>query len=265
MKKNTVCVMVMCVAMSGFSNPPMTITWLDICLRSSEQESERLREDLKDAAKLRECVAKIVYSLNPASFRKVEDFKRKFEVSDEAMRIALIDIIRKPSVRTGWEQFRQGDTQDTRIADRQLSWAAMLLGSCADAEGKRLLMDIATDNTRDSEFRRIAAGSYMGRANTQETQDAIVCFLSDDMRGVLNQYSSVYISAMWAYDKAEGDAKTREAIITAMSTALAKEESKKAFVEGDKLLAERSKEYAESPQRKATLERINKPPDPKTP
>jgi len=41
-----------------------------------------------------------------------------------------------------------------------------------------------------------------------------------------------------------------------MSAALAKDEDKYAFADADKLLAERSKEYAESPQRKAALERM---------
>ena len=59
----------------------------------------------------------------------------------------------------------------------------------------------------------------------------------------------------------EGDTQTREAIVSAMSAALAKEANTNVFARVDKLLAERSKEYAESPQRKAALERMNKPPE----
>ena len=69
----------------------------------------------------------------------------------------------------------------------------------------------------------------------------------------------MYRAAIRAHDKAEGDAKTREAIVTMVSAALATEEDGTAFDETDKLLAERSKEYAESPQRKAALERMNPP------
>ena len=44
-----------------------------------------------------------------------------------------------------------------------------------------------------------------------------------------------------------------------MSAALVKEENKRSFSIADKLLAERSKEYADSPTRKAALERMNIP------
>ena len=54
-------------------------------------------------------------------------------------------------------------------------------------------------------------------------------------------------------------------IVAAVSDVLVKEEDKNVFAEADKFLAERSKEYAESPQRKAMLERMNKPTEEKTP
>jgi len=105
----------------------------------------------------------------------------------------------------------------------------------------------------------------MNRANTQEKWDAIARFLADDVRSGILPFFNMYHAAMQAYDEAEGDTQKREAIVATVSAALVKEEDKKAFEEADKHLAERSTEYAESPQRKAALDRLNKPPEKKTP
>ncbi|MCL1921228.1 MAG: hypothetical protein FWG50_09165, partial [Kiritimatiellaeota bacterium] len=64
---------------------------------------------------------------------------------------------------------------------------------------------------------------------------------------------------------AEGDPQTREAIAAAMSAALAREQDKDTFERADKMLSERSAEWAGSPQRKAALERFGKPPAPEAP
>ena len=71
----------------------------------------------------------------------------------------------------------------------------------------------------------------------------------------------VYGYAIRAYDEAEGDTQKREAIISSLSAALMREKNEKFFAEVDQDLVKRNKEYAESPQRKAKLERMKVPPD----
>jgi len=243
--------------------------YLETCLEFPAA-AEHLREDLKDKEKLRLCVARLVSSpLRSVTTERVEEFKRKFGVSDEAMLVELMDIIREGSVKAGWTKHRPGDAKNTYVSvNAHLSQAILWLGffSGADAEVKSLMMDIATDIAMDCEFRSLAVGSYMSRANVQETRDAVARFLADDMQMADGFYRRrVYHAVTWAYDKAEGDTQTREGIIAVLSAALVKEEDKNAFAEADKFLAERSKEYADSPQRKAALERMNKPPEKETP
>ena len=262
-KMGIVCMMVMCLALPGFAS--RQITMLGICLASSEQETERLREDLKNTVFLRDFMKQLLGSSSNEPEQRAE-FKRRFGVSDEAMQASLMDSVRETSVKAGWKLRQQGDAQDIRIADHHLREAIRWLSTCAGAEGKGFLLGIATDNARDSDFRSGSISAYMRRANAQEKWDAIIRFLADDLRTAeVRLFFNVYHAAMQAYDEAEGDTQKREAIVVAASAALVKEEDKKAFAEADKLLSERSKEYAESPQRKAALERMNKPPEKETP
>ena len=200
--------------------------------------------------------------LTSVSLERVEAFKQKYGVGDEAMLVELLDIIREGAVKAGWTKHRPEDVKDTYVVvnghfPNAFVWLGFLSG--ADAEVKSLMMDIATDGAVDGDFRSLAFWAYLGRADAQEVRDTIVRFLSDDMR-LANAFhrSRVYGASVHAYDKAEDNTQTREAIVAAMSAALAKEEDKKAFAEADKLLSERSKEWADSPQRKAALERMSK-------
>jgi len=90
-------------------------------------------------------------------------------------------------------------------------------------------------------------------------------FFADDMKDTFNRYSNLYVYAMNVYEEAEDNPDKREVIIAVMSAALAKEENEFAFSKADKRFAEQSKEYAESPQRKAALERMNIPREKETP
>jgi len=264
MKKMVICMMVVGLAMPGFST---LVTALDVYLDIPEQEVERIRDELKDAKKLKEYMGRIVGSLNPTSYEKMEEFKKRFNVGDEPMQTALMDIIREASTKTGWKRSRPDDAWDMRIADRQLlPWAITCLGICANTEGKKFLMDIATDSAKDDDFRWTAICSYLRRADAQETRDTLVLFLTGDMKTTLNlPYHGLYFSAISLYDNTKENSQKREAIIFALTAALMLEKDKEVFSWADKLLAERSTEYAESPQRKAALERMNKPPEKETP
>jgi len=264
-KTGMVCVAVMCLAMTEISATPVTA--LDLYLGTPEQEVEALRGSLKDPAKLRECMVRITSSLNPTSYEQMGDFKRRFAVGDADMQVALLDIIREASAKTGWKRSRPGDAPDIRIADlQQIPWSIRCLKLCADTEGKKFLMDIATDAEKDSDFRWTAICSYLHRADAQETRDALVRFLAGDMRATLNlPHHGLYFTAIWMYDDTEDNLQKREAITAALTAALAQEKEKDAFSWADKNLAERSAEWAGSPQRKAALERFGKPPAPEAP
>ena len=261
--KMIMCMTVMCLAIQGLSSTPQG--WLEIYLDSHfpEQDVERLREDFKDMKKLRECMVGLVGSPPlSATCERAEEFKRRFGVSDKAMETVLIDIINTAGVKNGWKKRQGPDDPLDGTADHQLTWGFMWLGFCAETEGKKLLMGVATNSVMDGEFRSSAIAAYMTRADAQEVRDALPRFLAD---GTLRPSFDIYLCAMWHYDKVKDNPQKREAILSAVSAALTNEEEKKAFAEADKKLAEHNKEYAESPQRKAALERMNKPPENPTP
>jgi len=256
MKKTWVGMMMLCLAMPGFCR---SVTWLDVCLDCPEENVAHYREDWKDKTKLKECVIRLIGNTNPRSDtpERVEEFKRRFGVSDKAMQDALLDIISQAGPKNGWKK-RQGPSDPLdMVADWQVTWGLRWLGFCAETEGKKLLIGIATNSVMDGEFRSSAIASYMARADTQEVRDTLPRFLAD---GALRPSFDVYLCALWHYDKAQDNPQKREAILSAVSAALTNEEEKKAFAEADKRLAELSTEYAESPQRKAALERMNKTP-----
>ena len=237
--------------------------WLEMCLDLPEQKAEQLREDLKDAANLRECMVELIGTRPQSGVeQKVEAFKRRFGVSDRAMQTALMDIVHKAGVKNGWKK-RQGseDTLDG-VADWQIYSGLIWMCFCADAEGRKFLMGIATDSTVDREFRGHAVFPYLARSDDKEKMDVITRFFAGDMKGTVDLYynSGLYHSAIRMHDKAESDPRTRESIVSMLSAALMEEKREHIFKTADKSLAERSREYAESPQRKAALERMN-PPD----
>jgi len=259
-KMSRVCMAVMCLAMQGLSTPQGR-SWLEDCLTLSEQEAESLRVELKDAKKLRERTLTLCSgSMRIADLAKTaEEFKKKFDISDKVLQDALIDTIREWSPKNGWKWYELDKPQDSRLANFILIETIRWLGFCAEREGKKLLMAILIDNTKDDEYRRRAIDSYMRRSDAQERWDALTRFLADDVKPTIQPIFDVYYAAMWEYDSAENDPQKREAIIAAVSAALLKEKGKETFTQGDKLLAERSKAYADSPQRKAALERLNIP------
>ena len=263
MKKVVVmCMVALCMAMPGFSSKPFI--WLEYCVeRMPEKEVEQLREDLKDAAKLRDCMVQLIGTHRPSNMlEKVEAFKQRFGVSDKAMQTALMDIISKAGAKNKWKKHQREEEKDASldyVADWQIEWGLFWMMFCADAEGKEFLMKIATDSAVAREIRGRATKSHLMRSDEKESLETVTRFLTGDMKGTVDLLDSgLYYSVVWVYDKAEGDPKTREAIVAMVSAAVA-EEKESDFKRADELLAERIKEYAESPQRKAALERMNPP------
>ena len=264
MKKMVMVVMmVMCLVISGF---PSLIEYskLDAYLDVSEQEVEHLRKEFADAKRLREGLEKGLLGIREADPEKMRKFKQRFDVSDKDMQAVLMDIIRELSVKTKWESHHdRGGSHDSYVENWLLRGAIIWMGTCADAEGKKLLLGIASDNAKDIDwFRRPAIESYLYQADVQETRDVLNRFLIGDLK--VDPFSTYLFAVQQLYDAMENDTEKREAIVATVSAALTRE-NKDRFGMIDKLLAERSKDYAESPQRKAALQRINKPPEPEMP
>ena len=259
-KMGMTCMIAVCLITQNLSARMITLMnrYLNM---SSEQEIERVREEFKDTVKVREIFEKglLFYTYSDEVVR----FKRKFGVSDEPMLTVVIEIIREESAKA--DKTKGGDYDDIYVI-RALRW----LGICADAKTKQFLWDIATDSTNSWDARAFSIEAYMRRADAQEVRNAIARFSEDDMRvkgkdGSPPIYLCVYDYTLQAYNEAEDDTQKREAIVASLSATLAKEENKKVFADLDKRLAEWNKEYADSPQRKALLERKNKPPEKETP
>jgi hypothetical protein len=124
-------------------------------------------------------------------------------------------------------------------------------------------MDIAADAQKGENLRMNAIRSYLYRADAQETKDALVRFLVGDMKA-FSLTPSIYECALNTYDEAEKDPLKREAIVASLAVALAREESRANFMSVDKNFAVRNKEYAESSQRLAILQRMNRLPPSKS-
>ena len=264
-KMSIVCVMVMCLAMSGFSSLLSREGYWERLKTHDKKEFDRFQEIFNDPVQLKERFEKNLLVYPHISGKEMIEFKQVFGISDEVMRSILMDIIREVSAKNGWQWENPKFLKEIDIANMQLHWAICWLEVCADADAKQFLMDIATDTKKGDVYRRTAAFTYLRCSNAQETRDALTCFFADDMRAVVCPVYGPYNAAIEAYDKAESDLLKREAIVTSLTAALAKEENEKLFIYADKLLTKRSKAYAESPQRKAALQRFDTPTAKETP
>jgi len=260
-RMSVMCMMVLCLAVGNLSSSPMSrIPVWETLEQTDKKEFDRRRDEYNDPVKLKEKFEKGFLLPPSTSDEEKEAFKRIFGVSDKIMLPILMDIIRESAAKTEWKRSEWGTSNDIDKARYQLQEAIRWLDICADTNTKRFLLEIATDTSKDSYFRRAAVDSYLSCANAHETRDAVASFLSDDMRQTFGiDVISVYYAVMRAYDRAGGDTQTRGAIVAAVSAAVVKEENKDAFSIADERLAERSRAYADSPQRKAARERLNIP------
>ena len=245
MKKVCVSVMAICWTVSWLfasrpaNDPPYFAEWPEEMVTSH-------KEAFKDAAKLREHLEHVTdinrFGKTTEGWLYEQDMKgfgQKFNVSEEALEAALLDIYRT--------------SPETTI----IRW----LGFCAGEKGKKVLWEITNDKTKGENDRSGAFYAYIQRADAQQARDMLVRFLSSDMREV--KPYAIYQYAMYAFDTA--DELKREAILASLVVALAQEDYVPAFVSGDRDLAQRNKEYAESSQRLTMLERIRKLPPSKNP
>jgi len=243
---------VACLATSVFSWIPDDIVgggYFEDEEKFPDEKVNRLQQEFKDAERLKEYFEGLFMTLGFMS-EVPPRFRQKFGVPEEIMQTALMNIIRESSEKVGWESLKKDDSDDVAEAKFLLITAVGWLSACADAETKRFLMGIAVDGTKGSWHRTNAIRAYLRRADTQETRDGLVAFLVDKRLDV----SSAYWHAFEVYDEIKDDTQKREAIVSALSVALAQESDRGLFADTDKKLAERSKGYAKSPQYKAALE-----------
>ena len=260
-KMSVVCMMGMCLAILSFAttSPDKDWEWIRI---NDKERFDRLWKEYNDPLQLKAFFESSVL-FSRYNEREMENFKRSFGIKEETLQTMLMEIIRETSAKIGWKwRFDQDEPRDIRIASKQLENAIAWLVVCADAGTKQFLMGIATDSTKPECYRSEAIYSYMRCADAQEIRDGIARIFSDEVRATSLSdifYPNVYSGTFTVYDEAENDPQKREAIITSLTAALEKEEDKYTFAIADQLLAKRSKEYADSPKRKAALERMNIP------
>jgi len=225
-----------------------------------EEEVVSLKANLKTSKGFREFLIHCadMYGVSTFSTSKMPLFKKKFEVKGEIARPALLDIFHESVQKVGWSPWSRNDPEDIRITKQRLLVSIDWMGVFADDPMKQLLLGIATDSTKDASFRTKTLREYLRAADAQETRDVLVRFLTGDMR--VFERAETYRYAMLTYDEADGDELKREAILSSVFVSLAREDSRKNFMSVDKKLAERSKEYTESSQRLAILQRMNKLP-----
>jgi len=181
-------------------------------------------------------------------------FKQKFGVADDILRAALLEIIHESVKVAEWKPCSIEDPEELTFAKRRLMESIKWLGVCADDSAKEFLMEIAVDDTKGEVYRDEAVDAYIRSADAQQVKDALIRFLVKE-RVLID---STYFYATEAYDAAEDDPQKRAAIVSALTAAaLEKEEDRGYFAKADEHFAGQDKGYAQSPQRKKALDRMN--------
>ena len=188
-------------------------------------------------------------------------FMKKFDVSEDTLRTALMGIILEAAEITKWAPLRH-DMQDELLSEkRRLMNAIRWLRFCADESAKEFLMEIAIDETKGEVYRNMAVGAYIKSADARQVKDGLIRFLTEK-RVVVH---STYLYASVAYKEAGDDAAKRAAIVEALTAAaLVREEDRGHFAAADKEFAEVDAEYAKSPRRQAALQLLGLQPEKKS-
>ena len=232
--------------------------YMDLRSVSSGEALARLREEYKDPENLKKDLMSS-FRMEPSIFSETNlSFKESFGITDDTLRTALMGIYQSVQ-HLGGESVQMDEPLERFEDRRRLLHATQWLGYCADDATKRLLLDIANDDTNDNTYRTFAVIASVQCSDAQEVRDVLVRFLVD-MR-VTPYITYLYVTRV--HDAAKEDSPKREAILATLMVVLAREEDKNYFALMDKWLAERSKEYATSSQRLAMLQRMSKlPPSP---
>jgi len=217
-----------------------------------------VREFYKDPENLKKSLMDGFTSDHFADGEEIPFYRQKFGITDDTLLCPILIDIYKSAEHVGKDIPKWSGVPWERIENQRRLYSSIVwLGYCADEPAKRLLLDIACDDTKYINYRLVAIMAYLQRADAQQARDTLVRVLIGDMQ--VKPYSA-YLYAFEVYDESESDPLKREAIIASLMVALAREENKVEFAERDKMLAARNKEYATSTQRLAMVQRMSKLP-----
>jgi len=292
--KNTMkkaCCAGLCLALAGNG---ASQGWDDYFKATSEKEIASRKEEFKDPDALKGALKKKLTSFSSAHpFYDINDFKQRFDVKDEDIRVALMGTYRESAHRLAtmsrednpdffadchgcmqavhWmgifadepmklfllERARDGDIQ---LIVRSEAIKAYL--RCADAqEAERIkpyLRELVLDNAAPSLIRNVALATYVRCAGVREARDIFTTFLAG--KETLPDY--VMDAALEL--RHETDEAKREVVRAFLWVAAAQAEDWQLFTRLDNILIARNDTaYFRSQQRLALLERhsISEPMD----
>jgi hypothetical protein len=221
----------------------------------SQEEIESPKKDFNNPVKLK-CILEDTFTnrtdLSVFRIEYILAIKDGYEIQDETIRSVLGDIYRESAQKTSWKIMVDWDAECLLYGS--IRWMRVF----ADEPTKKLLLDIATDIQKDIFYRYPAILSYIYCANAQEVRDLFAWLLGDEKRFSINLRATLMeqIRPLWC--EIEADTQKREAVVASLSVAVAQEKDKRTFEGLDDFLVQNSKGYAESPQRKIAIQRINK-------
>jgi hypothetical protein len=171
-------------------------------------------------------------------------------VSDDLLRRVLTDIYSE--AKATLEQ--TNDPYECMVNKLRRENAIRELGVCANDATKAFLLDLAADKSKNEISRTVAIGSYLRAANAQETRDALIRFMVGEERLDSQARSSILAHAS---EICRGtDQAKKQAIIETLYVALAQEDAKWLFRVYDNILCSHSRQYTNSAQRQAILQRL---------
>ena len=253
-----ICCVGLCLLLAGKALPSSD-EWYRIIYEYTDEQIARERERCKNSEVLKGDLASAFIMDNYLWDDEIPLYKEKFGITDDTLRTALMGIYEEVQ-HVGKEPFLEDEPEKITDDKRRLWCSLIWLGYCADKSTKEFLMKVATDKTKDKVFRSQAIRAYLRNATAKEF-DWVTSLLADKSQDT----SYIYGMSIREYDRADGDTKRRKAIASVVSAALAKEEDKYIFNYLDKDFAERDKDYANSPQRRAALQRLDLPLPPEPP
>jgi len=232
----------------------------------AEEEIVSLREEVKNPEKLK----KFLLDMFDADWESgywidivlIRNRKETYSLQEEVTRPVLLEICRESVLKTRWKY------EIDREAGRRLYVSLCWMGLFADETIKKFLRGIVTDSSKDDFFRAAAIKGYLYSANVQDIKDFFAHLLKDkkqfppDLREEIVRISRDFVNPNLA---GEEDEERRKEILSSLGTVAARETDGKLFRKLDEFLRHNSKEWENSSQRKAALERMNKPPETPTP
>ena len=212
---------------------------------------KRMTESYKNPEWLKDSLARYFAGDHTLWSEEIPLFMKKFDVSEDLLRTALMEIIYEAAEVTKWVPLQRDLKDELSKEKSRLLESILWLGFCADEPAKEFLMDVALDETKGRSYRIWAVGAYIRAADAQQVKSALTRFLIERRADVYY----TYLDARATYKESEGDTAKREAIVEALTAAaLVREEGRGDFTAADKEFAEVDAEYAKSPRRQAALQ-----------